>query len=634
MDLLPIGSLLSSNPSFLTELEMTGQRIGSKGLSFLSAGIQSTSSLRKLLIPRNGICSVESIATLCYALQTNTSVEVLDLSENNIDDNAAEGLKELLKSNEVLLDVNLDHNLITNTCFAVSLCENRRLTHFSISFNPINFENFISLLEMLNINLTLKFLGLKGVKFAGPANIKENQSGVLEKKEAIILKLANTLRHSSLFSLAIDLDPTAELQLRELETTLLKHNSQLVNISSDTINWRVPQQGPLLGIQRALKANSWLKRNEQAFDEEIPSDIENIVAAKLAPGKNSKHFRDIPGFLEESTYSNPQFVSIESPPFSSSHINSPVFSANTPLASDTRYSLKPRITRQDSSEKQGHTRPAGDFEEKMLKIIENFNVKIQCFQEEIAGQVNALYERIHDLESTVKRPAEQEYQHLLSRIAELEKKDQSNQNLINLANREISELKASSIPELNKNISTLKQHFNSKFNNFEKKISENHSEIPLLKKHLSELDSKILRINESSYVGSSEARGSNKNFRSGSSSVVPSHDSVHAAAEDLERERGNNSPSPLREGNESTEQKMMVEHIPGTAETMVIKAIQEKNYWSVRKKLDFSRDQSPMYSSVQEFYSPVKCPSRDLHERLVKRGFNFVSRSYSACKKN
>ena len=215
---------------------MTGQRIGPKGLSFLSTGIQSSNSLKKLSLPRNGICSVESITTLCYALQSNNSIETLDLSENDIDDNAAEGLKELIKSNGIIKNLKLDHNLISTTYFAVSLCENNSITHFSISFNPLSFENFISLLEMLNINLTLLFIGLKGINFLGSANIKENQSGVLTKQEAIVLKLANTLRHSNLNTISIDIDPSAILQLRELEVTLLKHNTTLINMYSDTIN--------------------------------------------------------------------------------------------------------------------------------------------------------------------------------------------------------------------------------------------------------------------------------------------------------------------------------------------------------------------------------------------------------------
>lgn len=569
---------------------MTGQRVSPKGLSFLTSGLQATSSLKKLFLQRNGICSIENITSLCYALQANNSIEVLDLSENNIGDEAAEGLKELLKGNEVLLDVNLEHNLIAKTCFAVSLCENNTLTHFSVSFNPLSFENFITILEMLNINTSLRYLGVKGMKFAGPAKIKENQSGVLLKQEALLLKLANVLRHSSICSIGIDLDPSAELQLRELETTLLKHNTFLVNIFSDSINWRASLHGPLLGIQKALRANSWLKQNENDSDEEVPTDLESIVALKKFNGKDLRGKKE---FSMDSDYLAPQYFSAESPLFSSPNTYSPDFSNSTPKVSE-----KPkRISRQNSEKTKNY-----DFEENILKVFENFNVKMQCFQEEISGQVNSLYERIQDIEMSIEKNLE--YKDLIQRVAELEKKDESNQKMIMLANREISELKAKFIPELNKSISGLDEKFDSRWTNFEKKVLDQSSEIPLIKKHLEDLDLKIFHLHEGS-SGNSEIETTEKNFHPKylDSPLVPKRP-----------------------------KKVVMESIPGSAESLVLRAIQEKNYWNVRKKLDFSRDPSPK-PQVQEFFSSSKCPSKDLHEKLMQKGLNFVSRSAS-CKHN
>ena len=358
---------------------MTGQRIGPKGLSFLSTGIQSSNSLKKLSLPRNGICSVESITTLCYALQSNNSIETLDLSENDIDDNAAEGLKELIKSNGIIKNLKLDHNLISTTYFAVSLCENNSITHFSISFNPLSFENFISLLEMLNINLTLLFIGLKGINFLGSANIKENQSGVLTKQEAIVLKLANTLRHSNLNTISIDIDPSAILQLRELEVTLLKHNTTLINMYSDTINWRAPQQEPLLGIQKALKANSWLKKHEGYSDEEIPIDIESIIASKRFSQRLTKKSRDLCGSMEfDSEYINSHYLSTENANFSSPIATSPDFSTSAPQISDIRNSIKRnRISKNESLEKRKSFQYDKGIEEIMGKMLDDYNIKMQ-----------------------------------------------------------------------------------------------------------------------------------------------------------------------------------------------------------------------------------------------------------------
>ena len=530
-------------------------------------------------MPRNGLSSLESLSTLTLALQNNLNLEYLDLSENDIEDPAAEAIKELLRTNTSLKYVKLDKNKISSTCFAVSLCENASLVHFSINSNPLEFENCIALLEMLNINLNIQSLSMKGVKFLGSANIKENLSGVLSKEEALILKLANVLRHSKIQSIGIDLDPKATLQLRELETSLLKHNSTLTHISSDNINWKVPLQGSLLGIQKALKANLLLARTDSVEDdEELTCELESIVEAKRYQGnresKTLKHFH-------QASEVDLRKFSTESPNFSS------------PETSPDFLSVSPHL-----SEIRGKESRIAKFEQQksLNRVAEDLNTKMQGFQEEIMMQVNLLQDRVQELENTVKKANNENW---AAKIQELEKRDEATQSLLMLLTRELSEIKAHGVkaPDMSSQNSM-------KIQGLEKKIQENSYSTRKMQKQLEDVELKVLRIQ--SFEGS-ECGESKRN--SGKSSVKGS-------AEESSEAR-----------------KVEVNGLPGVAEQLVMKAIQERSYWSAKKKGVGSRGNSPGSPAVNNFYSPEDCPSKDLHDRLVKKGLNFMPRSVSSYKR-
>jgi hypothetical protein len=128
-----------------------------------------------------------------------------------------------------------------------------------------------------------------------PAPIKENPSGLLNINEAVTIKLANVLRYSYIASVDIDIDPTCIMQLKELEISISKHNRTLVHLSSPLINWN--NSSPVIqGIQKALKANSWLSDRTQ----EIPEDLEDLISAKLGRGTNES-FRTSPNKTPHKT---------------------------------------------------------------------------------------------------------------------------------------------------------------------------------------------------------------------------------------------------------------------------------------------------------------------------------------------
>lgn len=190
-------------------------------------------------------------------------------------------MNPIVESNCRLKELNLQYNLVAKTSFAFSLIRNESLEKLLLAYNPLSFDNLMSLLEMLMNNRTLVELDIQGVHLDGPAPIKENCHGHLTSKEAVILKLASVLRYSVLRVLGIDIDLTATGQLQELESALIKHNRTLVELRCEGFSSSAPLQQPLLNIQRALKANRVLAEcdDTSCLPETYP-ELEDILLIK------------------------------------------------------------------------------------------------------------------------------------------------------------------------------------------------------------------------------------------------------------------------------------------------------------------------------------------------------------------
>lgn len=282
-DAVSLSTVLRESPVHLKELRISGMSLGRGQLLALSAGLQGNISLSLLDLTNNKISSKDGALALFQALETNRSIETLDLSHNCLDSESVAGLSELLDLSLTLRTVIVDFNNVDTCEVPISLGKNEALTCFSISNNPLSFECLSAFLDSLVNNRYLRFLGVKGCPMEGAAPIKENCNGLLSKQEVIILKLAHVLRYSSLTVLAVDIDIEAEVQLEELESTLIKHNRVLTSIRSPQIDWNKVKTGPLMGISRALKANQWLSQNEQLPKDqrsELTSEIEELVSAK------------------------------------------------------------------------------------------------------------------------------------------------------------------------------------------------------------------------------------------------------------------------------------------------------------------------------------------------------------------
>lgn len=135
---------------------------------------------------------------------------------------------------------------------------------------------------------------------------------------------------------------------------------------------------------------------------------------------------------------------------------------------------------------------------------------------------------------------------------------------------------------------------------------ENSSSTRKIQKHLEDVEMKVLRMQ-----------------------------SYESCSDSVESKRISEKSSGKADEEIGSGRKVEVKGIPGAAEQLVMKAIQERCYWSAKKKLESGsgRWESPGGWVVNNFYSPEECPSKDLHDRLVKKGLNFMPRSVSSYKR-
>ncbi|OMJ81616.1 hypothetical protein SteCoe_17889 [Stentor coeruleus] len=276
-DFFSICTLLNNSPSHLKNLILTGEPISEISLQYLAKGLDSNQTLNKISLTKLSLRNSKSFISLTISLQKCLNLESIDLSYNLLDDNTCPHISKLINSDKApfVNYLNLDHNKISRFSFASSINKNKSLLYFSINSNPLEYMNFISLLEILTVNKNLQNLGIKGMGFKGPAPIKENPSGLLNIQESIVLKLANVLRYSYIHSISIDLDPNTNLQLKELENTIIKHNKTIIKIESPFIDWE-NTTGTLMRIYKGLKANAWFNEGNLF----VPKDLEEIINIK------------------------------------------------------------------------------------------------------------------------------------------------------------------------------------------------------------------------------------------------------------------------------------------------------------------------------------------------------------------
>ena len=159
-----VSSYDSLDTTSLCNLNLSENKIGDSGVTFLAKVLTSNNSLTNLKLKSNkiGASGADSLST---ALTVNSSLSSLDLMGNKLTDRGAAFLSEVLKVNSSLTDLNLSSNSIGDSG-ALSLSkalssEHSCLTRLRLSWNQIGDSGAASLSGALAVNSCLRYLELQ-----------------------------------------------------------------------------------------------------------------------------------------------------------------------------------------------------------------------------------------------------------------------------------------------------------------------------------------------------------------------------------------------------------------------------------------------------------------------------------------
>lgn len=156
---------LEENDATLTEIDFSKKKIGYEGVMKLANALKSNTTLQKLDLLNNNICPQGAVA-LVHAMEENNSLPLhtLSLRNNSIGNDGALALAHALVKNTTLQTLELYHNGIGDlgaSALAKALESNRTLERLELDWNNIGEEGATALLHVLqNHNRTLASIGL------------------------------------------------------------------------------------------------------------------------------------------------------------------------------------------------------------------------------------------------------------------------------------------------------------------------------------------------------------------------------------------------------------------------------------------------------------------------------------------
>ncbi|KAF9147314.1 hypothetical protein BG015_011079 [Linnemannia schmuckeri] len=218
-----------------------GKILRGKGLRKLAETLKTDSTLTILYLNNNSIEDNGAVA-LSVALKTNSNLTTLHLTRNPIGESGAVALSEALKTNSTLTTLHLGSNWFReNGVVALfeTLKTNSTLTTLHLDNNPIGDNGAVALSETLKTNSTLTTLHLESSWF--------RENGAVTLSEA--LKTNSTLTTLSLNNNAIGDNGAVAL------SEALKTNSTLTTLRLNN-NW-IGDNGAM-ALSEALKTSSTL----------------------------------------------------------------------------------------------------------------------------------------------------------------------------------------------------------------------------------------------------------------------------------------------------------------------------------------------------------------------------------------
>ena len=152
---------ISDTTCCLEELDISGNKLDDKSALKLSEGIQQTKTLKSLTA-----VSIDQLGAISIADGVkNTSLKVLNMSNNKISDNGAIQIASSLEVNQTLTELSISYNGIGSQgaiAIAKSLAQNNSLKKLNISGNHIGQDSATEIAKAICKNRTLEELSFLG----------------------------------------------------------------------------------------------------------------------------------------------------------------------------------------------------------------------------------------------------------------------------------------------------------------------------------------------------------------------------------------------------------------------------------------------------------------------------------------
>lgn len=180
----------------------------------------------------------------------------MDLSKNGLDDRCGGSVCELISESQSIKELVLDGNRFENTDFGREIM-NGSVESISFNGNPLSPTVINSILDSVQVNHTVKSLGLKGIELG-------------KQQENIEIHLAEVVSGSKLVYLGFDLSAAHEKALKLIENAVIFHNRSLIALDSTDISWgEINSKHLCFNIKKGLIANLWLSNGgtEEIIDD-------------------------------------------------------------------------------------------------------------------------------------------------------------------------------------------------------------------------------------------------------------------------------------------------------------------------------------------------------------------------------
>ncbi|OMJ71443.1 hypothetical protein SteCoe_30351 [Stentor coeruleus] len=269
-----IASILQENLDYLTTLIVKNTDFSKISLNSFTKLFKVSTYIKKLTINSSIFPSSESFSYFCQSLSTNTSLTLIDFSNNNLNDSFGSPLLDLISKTSSLKEIIFDNNSFHETNFGQSFSTSP-IEIISLNSNPLSVTVLNSIITATKINKNIKSLSIKGI------DIGKNQY-------YIELGLAEALENNNLVFLGFDFNDTHPKFVKDLENALSFYNKSLICLNSSFVNWDNVQDGDVLyGVKKALFANlyfSTVSNRNAVVEHGIFHEIQGILLKKIRGG--------------------------------------------------------------------------------------------------------------------------------------------------------------------------------------------------------------------------------------------------------------------------------------------------------------------------------------------------------------